>query len=346
MAVRIRVGNIKPKWVMTDAAEQYFSAWVAMFGLGPRKLLCIWHVDRAWRGAVKKIKHKEVAATIYHNMRVLMEEIDINIFKLMLQSTLKQLNNSNKTQEFAKYFYTYYTNRAEQWAACYRKLANINTNMYIESFHPILKHLYMKGKANRRIDNLVHVLLKVSWEKGFERLCKLEKGENSGRLTTIHKRHLASTKLSPALVQKTSEHEWKIKSGEAKLEYSVTMEYELYQELCQLICKDCEICIHMYSCTGLDFLINYIICKYIHLVAINQKCKKIDVHANWKSSEEYHEPSCGPTIRLAVQQSQNVLKIKDRLNQKLSALLLLVRNSSDPAFYFQLKIISILLLAY
>ena len=75
-------------------------------------------------------------------------------------------------------------------------------------------------------------------------------------------------------------------------------------------------------------------CKHIHLVAINHKCKKRDVHAKWKSSEQYHEPSCGnkhPTIRLAIQQSQNVMKIKDRLNQKLSALLLLVRNSSDPA---------------
>ena len=333
-AVWIRVGNIKPKWVMTDDAEQYFSAWVAVFGLGPRKLLCTWHVDRAWRGAVNRIKDKEVAATVYHNIRVLMEEIDIDKFKLMLQSTLKQLNSSDETQEFAKYFHTYYTNRAEQWAACYRKSANINTNMYIESFHRILKHLYMKGKANRRIDNLIHVLLKVSRDKGFERLCKLEKGKNSGRLITIHKRHLASTKLSPALVQKTSEHEWKIKSGEAKWEYTVTMERELCQELCQLICKHCEVCIHMYSCTCLDFLINYTICKHIHLVAIDHKCKKRDVHAKWKSSEENHEPSCGnkhPTIRLAVQQSHNVSKIKDRLNQKLSTLLLLVRNSSDPA---------------
>ena len=51
-----------------------------------------------------------------------------------------------------------------------RKSANINTNMYIESFHRILKHLYMKAKANRRIDNLIHVLLKVSRDKGFETL--------------------------------------------------------------------------------------------------------------------------------------------------------------------------------
>ena len=167
-------------------------------------MLCTWHVDRAWRGAVNKIKDKEVAATVYHNVRVLMEEIDIDKFKLMLQSNLKQLNSSDETQEFAKYFYTYYTNRAEQCAACYRKSANINTNMYIESFFRTLKHLYMKRKANRRIDNLIHVLLKVSRDKGFERLCKLEKGKNAGRLITIHKHHLARTKLSPALVQKTT----------------------------------------------------------------------------------------------------------------------------------------------
>ena len=49
--------------------------------------------------------------------------------------------------------------------------------MYIESFLWILKHLYMKGKKNRRIDNLIHVLLKVSKDKDFERLCQLEKGK-------------------------------------------------------------------------------------------------------------------------------------------------------------------------
>ena len=75
----------------------------------------------------------------------------------------------------------------------------------------------------------------MSRDKDFERLCQLEKGKNSGSLTTIHKRHLASTKLSPTLVQKTSDHEWKIKSGEAKWEYTVTMECEQCQELCQLI---------------------------------------------------------------------------------------------------------------
>ena len=40
MAVKKNAGQISSTWVMTDDAEQYFSAWVAVFGLGPKKLLC------------------------------------------------------------------------------------------------------------------------------------------------------------------------------------------------------------------------------------------------------------------------------------------------------------------
>ena len=65
MAVKQNVHSIKPHWVMTDDAEQYFSAWVAVFGMGPKKLLCTWYVDRAWRGAVNAIQDKQIAALQY-----------------------------------------------------------------------------------------------------------------------------------------------------------------------------------------------------------------------------------------------------------------------------------------
>ena len=109
-----------------------------MFGLGPHKLLCTWHVDRAWRNAVKGIKDKETAALVYHNVQVLMDESDVDTFTTMLHKTLLQLSDSPATGSFAKYFRIHYANRAEEWASCYRKSAKINTNMYIESFHRIL----------------------------------------------------------------------------------------------------------------------------------------------------------------------------------------------------------------
>ena len=156
---------------MTDDAEQYYKAWVAVFGLGPHKLLCTWHVDRAWRNAIKGIKDKEMAALVY---RVLLEESNIETFSTLLTKTLGQLMNCPETEEFGKYFSIHYAKRAEDWAACYRRAANINTNMYVESFH---RTLNLKGRVNKRIDNLIHVLMKVSRDKAFDRLCKQEKGK-------------------------------------------------------------------------------------------------------------------------------------------------------------------------
>ena len=61
---------------------------------------------RLWRGAVNGIKDKEMAALVYHNLRVLMEESDIKKFKTM-QKTIKQLHDSPSTQHFAEYFSIY-----------------------------------------------------------------------------------------------------------------------------------------------------------------------------------------------------------------------------------------------
>ena len=62
-----RVGSITPKWIMSDDAQQLYSAWIGVFGMGPQKLLCIWHVDRFWRGKLNSIRDRPLAQTIYHN---------------------------------------------------------------------------------------------------------------------------------------------------------------------------------------------------------------------------------------------------------------------------------------
>ena len=252
MAVRKNMGNITPQWVMTDDAEQYYKAWVAVFGLGPHKLLCTWHVDRAWRNEIKGIKDKEIAALVYHNVRVLLEGTNIGTFTTMLTNTLGQLMDFPETEEFCKYFSSHYAKRAKEWAACYRRAANINTNMYIES---TLKYVYLKG---RRIDNLIH-LMKVSRDKAFDRLFTLEKGTISARLATIRKRHLASTKLPQSLVTKHSEREWSVQSADQQHQYSVVLDQEKCPTKCHLLCNECKICIHMYSCTCMDY---HTICKH------------------------------------------------------------------------------------
>ena len=50
--------------------------------------------------------------------------------------------------------------------------------MYLESFHAVLKILYLNHKLNRRIDNLLVPLLRVAREKAFECFRKQEMGKN------------------------------------------------------------------------------------------------------------------------------------------------------------------------
>ena len=51
-----------------------------------------------------------------------------------------------------------------------------------EAFHRVLKHVYLKGKVNKRLDKCIGILMKLARDKGFERLVKLEKGKICERI--------------------------------------------------------------------------------------------------------------------------------------------------------------------
>ena len=51
----------------------------------------------------------------------------------------------------------------------------MNTNMFSEAFHRVLKIVYLRHQQNRRIDYLIYILLKISRDKAFEQLLKMEK---------------------------------------------------------------------------------------------------------------------------------------------------------------------------
>ena len=142
---------------------------------------------------------------------------------MLLNETITELSKSSDTASFAKYFATHYAHNKEQWAACYRMDAFLNTNMYMEAFHRVLKYIYMKGRVNKRLDKCLHILLKLARDKGFERLVKMEKGKNTERISMIRARHQSSLKLSISQVieKDTTSHTatWEVVSSETNNRY-------------------------------------------------------------------------------------------------------------------------------
>ncbi len=192
-----QVKTIVPSWLMSDDAEQFYTSWVYVFGPGPRKLLCSWHVDRAWRGQLNLIKCKEAQAEVYHILRILLEETDIQRFETFLQGALTKFNSNETTTAFGTYFSRMYARRKEEWATCYRKAALVNTNMHVEAFHRTLRYQYLMGKVNKPVDKCIHTLLKFARDKAFDRLVKLEKGKLTERIQMIIK----DTELVGSLTQ-------------------------------------------------------------------------------------------------------------------------------------------------
>ena len=205
-AIKERTGDIRPKWFMSDDAAQFFNSWVAVFDdYGIKKIICAWHIDRSWRTALcEHVKSNTDQAEIYYHLRTLLQENSEPQFRVMLQKFLTYLQSINEI--YFKYFKVNYCTTT-QWASCYRDGCTVNTNMFLESFHRVLKIVYLNHKQNRRIDSLLTTLIKIARDKAFERLIKEEKGKNTHRVCEINKRHKSAEELRKRkenLVSKTN----------------------------------------------------------------------------------------------------------------------------------------------
>ena len=68
-----------------------------------------------------------------------------------------------------------------------------------EAFHRLLKTVYLHQKQNRRIDYLLHILLKISKDKAYERLKKKRIKVNTHTVVQkINKRHKSAQRMVAA----------------------------------------------------------------------------------------------------------------------------------------------------
>ena len=141
--------------------------------------------------------------------------------------------------------------------------------MHVEAFHRLIKVVYLQDKQNRRIDHLLHTLLKIVRDKGFERLTKIEKGKSTQRLCEIHRRHKSAETMDADTVKERSKGKaWQVLSTSSSDSYLVTLIKQECQ--CQLKCCSSGACVHIYTCTCIDSTLHFTVklCKHVHRVHI------------------------------------------------------------------------------
>ena len=359
-SLREKSGSLVPSVFMSDDASQYWNAWSSIYGdstKSTKKLLCAWHIDKSWRkGLQEHVKDVNGRVKLYMYLRTLLLEVDVGRFRAMLQQFMSMIATSEP--DFCNYFQRTYSTRADQWATCHRIGMFVNTNMYLESFHRLLKFVYLEGKVNKRLDYLISILLKVAKNKAFEHFQKIHKGKTTHRIAAINKRHrLANDMIVEGhTIEALSDTSWRVKSEKQHdKQYTVSLCEEQRDCTCKIRCCGCNVCIHMYTCSCVDSALHTTVCKHVHVTCIltREVHTSIDQHqfeptdnsevqtdapmfSVDRGSDSTRKEACGPQVidqqylSQVLQTPQNQLHVqKDKAISNLSVLQTLMLNATN-----------------
>ena len=148
---------------MSDIAPQYYKAFcTANKCNGIKRLLCSWHVDRAWKKSLnEKVGNIPAEAELYLKLKTIQQITSENLFESTLQTFVDQTLSADITKSFGEYLAKNWINNKREWGYCFRAGDGINTNMFVEAFHHTLKYKCLKRKHNRRVNVLLVNLLKL-----------------------------------------------------------------------------------------------------------------------------------------------------------------------------------------
>ncbi|KAK3912968.1 Sentrin-specific protease [Frankliniella fusca] len=232
-----------------------------------RHILCKWHLLRAFKKNLRLHVPQAMVDDMMTELRVLVNERDKNVFTNLQSGFIAKYKDSPHCKTFIKdYYCKYYEHRVEKWAMSYRVFphANINTTGHIESFHHRLKKVYLKRKVNRRLDDLVQILLDIEWDDHVARVRESTIGM-AFQPQDILMRHKRGMAIPDEDLQKIDETTWDIKASSSKNSYyivhysdSCTADH-CFSKCSQVSCG--SLCAHMYSCSCKD---NNPLCKHIH----------------------------------------------------------------------------------
>ncbi|XP_035215458.1 uncharacterized protein LOC118189032 [Stegodyphus dumicola] len=280
LSIKCAVPELSVNCIMTDDDKTSFSAFNQVFGPDIKHLLCKWHVHHTWhRKLFSMVPDCDLRKELYLNLTTLMEENNSGEFAIMMDNFLQKF--LTRAPSFIKYFEEQYYCRANLWAMSYRNFphAFTDTNMYCESFHNKIKTMYFKRKFNRRLDNLINLLLKIEEDIFIAYNYKIKINcKPSVYPPLYHNRHESGMKIPDDSIIRCDTSSWVIKSqSNNSIQYSV----KLIDEVCPLIdhCYlNCiklpclNLCSHMYFCDCGDVSR---LCKHIHKIhsfACRQAC--------------------------------------------------------------------------
>lgn len=107
-----------------------------------------------------KIKEPVEYTEVYKWTKTLLEIRDVDEFSYNLSAFLSRCAQNQTTAKFGEYFRKNYACRSKLWTYSYRVGLELNTNVFLEALHKILKYFYLDGQQNRRVEKCIAILMR------------------------------------------------------------------------------------------------------------------------------------------------------------------------------------------
>ena len=268
-SIKKRTGNLEPKKFMTDDAAAYWNAFQSTMNCEKTQhLLCTWHVDKNWRKNLMKIADVEERAKIYKQLCLLRTETEETKFEIMMTNFIQRILSKDHTSEFGEYFKSHYSTRAQCWANCYRHYSFINTNMYLESMHKVLKYCVFEKKSIRRLDHAIHlvtILFGQIFGKYERMLVKPCSTKNTSQIFNLHQE--SKQQINHFTVERgLSPDQLIVKEKSSGNSFEINLNFPGKHE-CNLVCKTCKFCIDTFICSCRKNKSKGQFCIHLHLIS-------------------------------------------------------------------------------
>lgn len=342
-AIKEKSPDVNINCVITDDDPALINSMNSGFKELLRHILCDWHFKRTLQKNLHaKVRETDLEEIMFKELCVIIGLNTESEFNQAVEAFLKKYSRSPRTKAFVDYFKQECMPKKVKWARCFRRFphGHVETTMFVEAFHNILKTVYLKRKPNKRIDTLLDLLLEV--EKDYYRrrlttICTV--GPREQHMNELNARHLKGVNINLADVQQFDEDGskyWEVKSQTHPndLQYKVfRISSECTQtSMCFFQCNSSEchqnLCAHMYMCTCPD---DFVLCKHIHRIhsAFGERTSiQMKIAEN---VEFYNEPVNNDTDTgaLDVQQAAPAAQKHQRKEKEEQEMMALVSDLSD-----------------
>lgn len=162
------------------------------------------------------------------------------------------------------FFFCRYVNRFELWANSFR-VGTESVYSGIENLHSVVVKAFDKGLKIKRLDACIYSLLRIIRDKHTERVMRQtnEIPFVLQKLTATHRRAMA---IPNSDVERNNSYFQVISQTDRKTLHVVEKIHETCPFSCNLVCDRCNVCVHAYQCSCVDYIIKCNMCTHVHKV--------------------------------------------------------------------------------